>query len=135
MPLLTSRIAAALLISGSLTAANAAESLSWDCTQTDDRAHHARCVVRPGEPREAAAPSGALAPAVLPAPRPGMPDMRPVAQRGADAEIDSEPWLVPMHAAPADPKFALALLESVLCGTHPACRVSYHPLGARIASR
>jgi hypothetical protein len=71
----------------------------------------------------------------LPPPRPGLPDMRPVAQRGADAQVDAEPWLVPMHAAPSDPQFARALLESVLCGARPACRVSYRDPAARVALR
>jgi len=113
----------------------AAGVLTWDCVQTADRAFHARCSPLVGAGPQPAVLRADADAAALPPPLPGRPDMRPVAQRGPEAVADAEPWLVPLHAAPTDRAFAIAMLESVLCGKHPACRVDYRDAGTIIARR
>lgn len=111
-----------------------AAAIAWHCTQETDASFHVLCI-----PRHADVDTAHAAPA--PSARPStagvatFADMRPVAQRG-DAEVFSAPaWRLPLHARPTDRDTVQQLLKSVLCGSHPACRVSYDNEGFRVAGR
>lgn len=131
-----SRLAALpLLVFVAAASAQAPQPLLWDCVQLRDADYNALCTVRDGAQAIAAGAADVPSSAALPDPLPGKPDMRPVSQRGADAGFAGDPWLVPLHSAPTDARFAETLLESVLCGTRSACRVSYREHGALVARR
>ncbi|MDO9092337.1 MAG: hypothetical protein Q8R98_26860 [Rubrivivax sp.] len=109
-----------------------AAAIAWHCTQEADASFHVLCV-----PRQAEAGAPDAAPAATAAPGTAglaaFADMRPVAQRG-DTEVYSAPaWRVPLHARPTDIDMVQQLLKSVLCGTHPSCRVSYDNERIRVA--
>lgn len=111
-----------------------AAAMAWHCEQEFDAAFHVLCTPR------AQAPGGAAAtPAQAPVPTTDAArwaaEKLPVAQRG-DAEVHSAPaWRVPLHARPAGRERVEELLQSVLCGTRPACAVHYDQANRRVAGR
>ncbi len=125
---------AGLAVSATAADRPQAAAIAWHCSQEADASFQVLCV-----PRQADADTATAVPA--PPVTPGtagvtpFADMRPVAQRG-DAEVFSAPaWRIPLHARPTDIDMVRQLLKSVLCGTHPACGVSYDNERVRVAGR
>jgi hypothetical protein len=115
--------------------ANGQAGILWKCMQETDKDFHIRCIPLP-------IPSGSTDSSIVPfrnpaaglavpvAERSGIPlwrgrDLRPVAMRGHEEVFSAEAWRMPLFARPADPTAVTRLLESVLCGETPRCRVSY----------
>ena len=112
-----------------------ATPLAWQCVQEFDQFFHVLCA--PRAPAVAVAGDPVMAPAakVETAGLHPAADMRPVAQRGDPEVFSAEAWRVPLHSAPSDPARVTVLLESVLCGTRPACTVRYDSAPPRLARR
>lgn len=104
-----------------------AGALRWQCMQRSDAQHSVACL-----PTWAMAGRADMSLVATPS-RPG-PEMRPVAERGAAEVFSADAWIVPLHAAPTDPARVAALLQSVLCGRQPDCRVSYGGVGVEVAA-
>lgn len=128
------RVWFAAVVVAALSAGARAESaaLSWRCVQEFDEHFHMLCIPHRGEADAGSHSGAAEAPAATS--RAGL-DMRPVAQRG-DAEVFSaDAWRVPLHSKPSDRALVNELLQSVLCGTRPACSVRYEASALRTARR
>ncbi len=115
----------------------------WKCMQENDEYFHIRCIPLPvpTAAMDASALRLGLAADLGPpeTPRNGVPlwrgrDLRPVAMRGHDKVFSADVWRIPLFTRPADPLAVTRLLESVLCGEAPHCKVNYGTGGAWSAS-
>lgn len=111
-------------------------AIDWQCVQQHDPAFHVLCAPRlrasDSEPAEPVRTSTATE---LSAAGGTRADMRPVAQRGHGEVFSAVSWRVPLHSQPTDRSQVEILLNSVLCGNHPACSVDYGNPRLRASAR
>lgn len=130
----------AALVAAGFPSAVAAQSMTrsgavqWHCVQELDAGYHVTCVpsstTQPRESHPTSIDPGDVVNRIV-----AGPDMRPVTERGHTEVFSTDAWRVPLHAAPSDVAMVNALLVSVLCGRHPACRVDYSAGPLRVARK
>lgn len=109
-------------------------TLVWQCAQEFDEIFHVLCAPRRPE-NDSGTPVPSAEPATATAAGTQALHRLPVAQRGDPEVFSARAWRVPLHSQPTDQQMVRALLNSVLCGTHPACSVQYAMPAPRLAAR